>query len=200
MNDETLGDIENLLENEKRDRESGRVTTRWEGIESKIDLGLSLVEDEAKTKALRLGLFTSAHEGYGIIAEELMELLDAIKSNDIERIKSEAVQVAAAGTILVATYVLGGGFQAEEVKEQKGGEGEGEIEVLGDLLSLCGIYVDSDTIRGWTPAEREAVSDYAGALHLNASDNDDVEMPETPECLASVLLKTKGERGGWKKK
>lgn len=35
------------------------------------------------------------HEGYAIILEELDELWDAVKANDIEHARREAVQVAA---------------------------------------------------------------------------------------------------------
>jgi NTP pyrophosphatase (non-canonical NTP hydrolase) len=43
--------------------------------------------------------FNSAHEGYGVLAEELDELWDHVKTNqkkrDIEKMRKEAIQVAA---------------------------------------------------------------------------------------------------------
>ena len=43
----------------------------------------------------RYGPFHSTHEGYGVLAEEVAELLDAIRSNNPEDIQGEAIQVAA---------------------------------------------------------------------------------------------------------
>lgn len=41
------------------------------------------------------GPFTSTHEGFGVLAEEMSELLDAIRKNDHDAIRAEAVQVSA---------------------------------------------------------------------------------------------------------
>jgi NTP pyrophosphatase (non-canonical NTP hydrolase) len=46
------------------------------------------------------GGFSSTHEAYGVIAEELFELLDAIQSNNLDRVRCEAIDVAAAATRL----------------------------------------------------------------------------------------------------
>lgn len=43
----------------------------------------------------RYGPFTSTHEGYGVLAEEMAELLDAIRAGAVQAIREEAVQVAA---------------------------------------------------------------------------------------------------------
>ena len=43
----------------------------------------------------RYGPFTSTHEGYGVLAEEVAELLDAIRANDAGAVDREALQVAA---------------------------------------------------------------------------------------------------------
>ena len=54
------------------------------------------------------GSFKSAHEGYGVLAEEVAELLDAIRANDRDGIEREAVQVAAvASRIAIACFDLG---------------------------------------------------------------------------------------------
>lgn len=39
--------------------------------------------------------FNSAHEGYGVLKEEVDEMWDAIKGNDIKSAREEAIQVAA---------------------------------------------------------------------------------------------------------
>ena len=51
--------------------------------------------DEAAAAHRRYGSFTSSHEAYGVLAEEVAELLDAIRANKIESIRQEAIQVAA---------------------------------------------------------------------------------------------------------
>ena len=48
----------------------------------------------------RYGPYTSSHEGYGVIAEEMAELLTAIRSNDMNAIYREACDVAAAAAKL----------------------------------------------------------------------------------------------------
>lgn len=43
----------------------------------------------------RYGDFTSTHEAYGVLAEEVSELLEAIRSNEMFSVEKEARQVAA---------------------------------------------------------------------------------------------------------
>ena len=43
----------------------------------------------------RYGQFRSSHEGFGVLAEEVSELLDAIRANDHRWIQREAIQVSA---------------------------------------------------------------------------------------------------------
>lgn len=43
----------------------------------------------------RYGPFTSTHEGYGVLAEEMAELLDAIRANSVQATRKEAIQCAA---------------------------------------------------------------------------------------------------------
>ena len=50
------------------------------------------VGDNAEKK---YGELRSTHEAYGVLAEEFGELLDAIRSNDVNAIRAEAVDVAA---------------------------------------------------------------------------------------------------------
>ena len=51
--------------------------------------------------------FASAHEGYGVIAEEVAELLDAIRANDPEEIKKESMDVAVSAMWLWASEESG---------------------------------------------------------------------------------------------
>jgi hypothetical protein len=50
---------------------------------------------EANTARARFAPFNSSHEGYAVIAEELDELWDDVKANNIEHSIAEAVQVGA---------------------------------------------------------------------------------------------------------
>lgn len=62
--------------------------------------GLDLILAEVRREFLRaqkFGAFNSEHEGYAVIAEELDELWDAVKSNDWGSACRESIQVAAMG-------------------------------------------------------------------------------------------------------
>lgn len=57
-------------------------------------------------------------------------------------------------------------------------------QVVSDLLALVGYTVTADHIRDrWTPEQLEQAADWAGSVHLNASDNVDVVVPERPAFL-----------------
>ena len=56
---------------------------------------LQEIEAESCGAQLRYGPYTSTHEAYGVLAEEVAELLDAIRANKIEDVRREAIQVAA---------------------------------------------------------------------------------------------------------
>lgn len=71
----------------------------------KID-ALLYIKSELDRASIRFPPFHSAHEGYAVLLEEVDELWDEVKKNpgkrEIERIKQEAIQVAAmAARILV---------------------------------------------------------------------------------------------------
>lgn len=51
------------------------------------------------------------------------------------------------------------------------------------ILSLVTKVPSLEVIRGWTPAQREEAERWAGALHLSASDNEDVIVPSRPTFL-----------------
>lgn len=61
---------------------------------------INLVCSEARKAQEKYGDFASMHEGYGVLAEEVEELFDAIRlgqktPNRADRIEAEAIQVAA---------------------------------------------------------------------------------------------------------
>ena len=60
-----------------------------------MDRHAAAVIDEAQTAQERYGDFSSTHEAYGVLAEEVAELLEAVRSNDLLKIGHEARQVAA---------------------------------------------------------------------------------------------------------
>ena len=51
--------------------------------------------DIARGADLKYGHFTSTHEAYGVLVEEVDELLDEIRSNNCEGVINEAIDVAA---------------------------------------------------------------------------------------------------------
>lgn len=55
----------------------------------------ALVRDELVIATHKFGPFASTHEGWAVIREELDELWEAVKRNDIAQARREAVQVAA---------------------------------------------------------------------------------------------------------
>lgn len=57
----------------------------------------------------------------------------------------------------------------------------GTCVVIQNILRCVDRDVPIDVIEKWTYAEREAAMAWAGACHLNASDNDDVVVPPEPE-------------------
>lgn len=56
------------------------------------------IYEEIVTAERRYGDFTSSHEGLGVLMEELHELVQAIRANKSESIRTEAIQVAAVAT------------------------------------------------------------------------------------------------------
>lgn len=53
------------------------------------------VKEELEQATSRYGRFNSPHEGYGVILEELDEMWDEIKFDNVPKARQEAVQVAA---------------------------------------------------------------------------------------------------------
>ena len=67
----------------------------WEEIEIRV-------KAEAQGAAKVYGPYTSSHEGLGVLTEEIRELENAIHGNDLESVRSEAIQVAAVAMRLAA--------------------------------------------------------------------------------------------------
>lgn len=61
---------------------------------TKTELVMEIVKEMERGKKL-YGAFASTHEAYGVLAEEMAELLDAIRSNNDEEARKEAIQVSA---------------------------------------------------------------------------------------------------------
>jgi NTP pyrophosphatase (non-canonical NTP hydrolase) len=62
---------------------------------------LALLDAEAQRADARYGVFRSTHEGLGVLVEEFDELRAAIRSNDLDAVQYEALQVAAVALRLV---------------------------------------------------------------------------------------------------
>ena len=61
------------------------------GERSAVDVVLT----ELRRATKKFGAFHSAHEGYAVLREELDELWDEVKANNLVRQEEEAIQVAA---------------------------------------------------------------------------------------------------------
>jgi hypothetical protein len=61
-------------------------------------------------------------------------------------------------------------------------EGDISDQALSDLLLLVGVTVTPEQLANWTPEQREQAVEWAGLVHLDASDND-VDVPERPAFL-----------------
>jgi hypothetical protein len=63
-------------------------------------------------------------------------------------------------------------------------------EITFNLLSLAAVpgtrEITLEQVEAWTPAERHEVEQWAAAIHVAASDNDDVEIPPTPAVLLAL--------------
>ena len=62
---------------------------------------------EIAKAAKRYGPPASSHESYGVLCEEVAELFDAIRANDLLAIRAESVQVAAVALRLADTCIDG---------------------------------------------------------------------------------------------
>lgn len=63
---------------------------------------LDLIAAEIERARARYGAPTSTHESYGVLAEEVAELLCAVHENNLVKVKREAIQVAAVAMRMAA--------------------------------------------------------------------------------------------------
>lgn len=57
------------------------------------------------------------------------------------------------------------------------------------LLLVSGHAVTPDVIASWSDEQCQQAEQWAMAIHLQASDNDGVEVPRTPECVRPFLVR-----------
>lgn len=68
---------------------------------------LAAISAEALAAESRYGPFASTHEGYGVLAEEVAELFEAIRANSLRDSQREAIQVAAVA-LRISMHCAGG--------------------------------------------------------------------------------------------
>lgn len=78
------------------------------------DLTTQLRAEMARAQE-RYGDFASSHEGFGVLTEEYYELLEMVRSNRVDRIRHEALQVAAVA-LRLAEACEDSGFRRRSVK------------------------------------------------------------------------------------
>lgn len=76
-----------------------------------LSVTIAAARDEATAASQRYGDFASSHEAYGVLAEEMAELLDAIRANALLSIGHEALQVAAVALRLSEVCSRGSGTE-----------------------------------------------------------------------------------------
>jgi ribosome modulation factor len=82
-----------------------------------------------------------------------------------------------------STYAEAASAFGVEAAEQMRARVEYPAEILIGLLSFIDVDVDAATVESWTLEQRAQVQEYAAAVHLSASDNDDVIVPPRPDFL-----------------
>lgn len=58
------------------------------------------------------------------------------------------------------------------------------------LLLIGGHNVSPDAIASWSDEQCQQAEQWAMAIHLQASDNVDVEVPRTPDCVRPFLVRS----------
>ena len=89
-------------------------------IEDGIARECDRVATESIMAAKKYGDFTSTHEAFGVLAEEVAELLLAIHENKITRVEREARQVAAVALRLAEICGRPGALRSEQFKRRSG--------------------------------------------------------------------------------
>lgn len=86
---------------ELEDRAEGRIQVSPEAIEKGVTNLQEAIESALYTKGR--GAFVSSHEAFGVIAEEVSELAEALRKGDAVEFAEEAVDVAIAAVFAVAS-------------------------------------------------------------------------------------------------
>ncbi len=81
-----------------------------------MDRILAAVKEEALRAMYRYGGFTSSHEALGVLVEEMAELMEAVRKNDLEAIAKEATQVSAVAARLADSIRHDGPMRGRSVK------------------------------------------------------------------------------------
>ncbi len=101
----------------------------------------------------------------------------------IDMIEKKLIEVGLLDTLTV--------FISKKVEEEESPHEEEtfetpDAEMLRMMLELVDIQdmdVPFTVIENWSEKERKQVADWISAVHLKASDNDDIEVPPVPEVL-----------------
>lgn len=95
-----------------------------------------------------------------------------------------------------AGYWIRHGKQDDQPSE---GMGPADVQTIQDILELADVEVAIEEITTWTAEQRQGAVDWAGALHLQASDND-VDVPPCPFVVppdaTAVRLVNRMQRDG----
>lgn len=75
----------------------------------------AILRAEMDRAYLRYGEFASSHEALGVLTEEYHELIEAIQGNRVDRMRQEALQVAAVA-LRFAEACEDSGFRRRSVK------------------------------------------------------------------------------------
>jgi ribosome modulation factor len=81
------------------------------------------------------------------------------------------------------TYAEAASAFGVEAAEQMRARIEYPAEILINMLALIEVQVDAATVESWTLEQRVQAQEFAAAVHLSASDNDDVVVPPRPDFL-----------------
>lgn len=57
------------------------------------------------------------------------------------------------------------------------------------LLLIGGHNVTQEAIASWSDEDCQLAENWAMAIHLQASDNDDIEVPKVPQCVIPFLVR-----------
>lgn len=157
---------------------------------------LSAIIRELERAESKFGPFHNSHEGYAVLLEEVDELWDAIKANDKEHAKKEAVQVAAmALRFLLNLYE----WEQEELESKLGAVCQRESATRECAGAMTGVTKPSTattlslSTNYWLSASEEAqksyLHHYARACDLAAAVTEWAESVElSPAHISNICV------------